>query len=283
VKLDIDYLRTWIGRTETVSDLATSGPLTALQAALDHDVGSPLPGDRIPPAGHWLYFLPTVRQSGIGPDGHPLRGGFLPPVPLPRRMWAGSRIWFPLPLYAGQTLERHSRIANVRFKEGRTGPLVFVNVHHEIRAGEVIAIREEQDIVYRDLPAPGETVSPPVFAPEKADCSRRVMPDVVLLFRFSALTFNSHRIHYDRQYATEVEGYPGLVVHGPLIATLLLDLLRRHWPTANLTAFEFRALKPLFDTAPFLVSAQQVDAKTFRLWASTEDGQLAMQATATTT
>ncbi|MES2945224.1 MAG: MaoC family dehydratase N-terminal domain-containing protein [Pseudomonadota bacterium] len=279
--LDIDYLRGWIGRTETLEDQVTAAPLRALTATLDRDDAPTGPAGTLPPCWHWLYFLPTHRQSEIGSDGHLLRGGFLPPVPLPRRMWAGSSISFHAPLHVGQTLRRSSRISDVQIKDGRTGPLVFVRVHHEIEGDGRLAVVDEHDIVYRDLPAPDEPAAAPLAAAGEGHWSRRIVPDDVLLFRYSALTFNGHRIHYDRKYVTHVEGYPGLIVHGPLIATLLLDLLRRQLPDACVKTFVFRALKPLFDTAPFLVCGRQDDVETVKLWACTEDGQLAMDATAT--
>ena len=237
------------------------------------------PGSAVPPCWHWLYFLPLHRQSEIGPDGHAKRGGFLPPVPLPRRMWAGSRIDFLAPMHAGQAIRRTSRIADVRMKEGRTGPLVFVHVHHDIHAEGQWVIHEEHDIVYRDLPQAGEPTPLGVPAPAQAAWTREIHPDDVLLFRYSALTFNGHRIHYDRRYVTEVEGYPGLIVHGPLIATLLLDLLRRQLPTAQVRRFAFKAMMPIFDTAPFRVCGEP-QGSSVRLWAVTSEGQLAMEATA---
>jgi 3-methylfumaryl-CoA hydratase len=235
--LDVDHLRHWVGRTQTDSDAIVAAPIAGLLATLDYDVPTPRPGDPIPPLGHWLYFQPTRRQSEIGPDGHPKRGGFLPPVPLPRRMWAASRIEFVTPLRVGQSLSRTSRIDDVRMKAGRTGVLVFVNVRHEIYGDNLLSITEEQDIVYRDIPRPGEPTPVGVTAPDNATWLRQIEPDEVLLFRYSALTFNGHRIHYDRRYATTVEGYPGLVVHGPLIATLLLDLLRRELPEVQVRSF----------------------------------------------
>lgn len=278
--LDIEYLRGWIGRTDRLDDNATLAPLRALSATLDRNDTLPRPGDPVPPAWHWLYFLPMARQSEIGADGHPQRGGFLPPVPLPRRMWAGSRMQFLAPLRAGQVLERISRIDDVRVKAGRTGALVFVKVHHEILGNGELSILEEHDIVYRDTPAAGEAAPAPTPAPANAHWERLIQPDDVLLFRYSALTFNGHRIHYDRKYVTEVEGYPGLIVHGPLIATLLLDLLRTQRPDAHVKTFQFRAVRPLFDTATFVVCGHQEDAETVKLWACTE-GHLAMDATAT--
>jgi len=279
--LDIESLRSWIGRTESMEDLATPAPLRALTATLDREDPPSADGGPIPPCWHWLYFLPMHRQSEIGPDGHAQRGGFLPPVALPRRMWAGSRLEFIAPLEVGQALSRHSRIADVRMKEGRSGPLVFVNVRHEISAEGRLAIIEEHDIVYRDMPLPGETPPDSVPAPSDAHWTRRIDPDDVLLFRYSALTFNGHRIHYDRRYVTEIEGYPGLVVHGPLIATLLLDLLRRELPAAEVKTFSFRAMKPLFDVAPFDVCGRREDDRTVALWARTPEGHMAMSASAT--
>ncbi len=278
--LDIEHLRTWIDRTESVHDVATVVPLRALSATLDRDDPTTDLGTEVPPCWHWLYFLPLHRQSEIGPDGHAKRGGFLPPVPLPRRMWAGSRIEFLAPVRAGQAINRTSRIADVRMKDGRTGPLVFVNVHHEIRPEGQLAIHEEHDIVYRDMPAPGESAPAGVPAPTNAQWTREIRPDDVLLFRYSALTFNGHRIHYDRRYVTEVEGYPGLIVHGPLIATLLLDLLRRQLPGAQVRHFSFKAMKPIFDIAPFHVCGRLDGDKTVKLWAVTPEGHIAMDASA---
>src|SRR5664279_4565095 len=229
-------LRAWIGRSEERADTVTAAPLAALAATLDRDDPVPGPGTAVPPLGHLLYFLPVARQSELGPDGHPRRGGFLPPVALPRRMWAGGRLRFEQPLRVGDEATRRSTIADVASKSARSGPLVFVTVRHAISNGAGLAIEEEHDIVYRDLPAPGAVSQPPT-APSDDSFSRRIVPDDVLLFRYSALTFNGHRIHYDRRYATEVEGYPGLVVHGPLIATLLMDLLRREAPQAIVRSF----------------------------------------------
>ncbi len=224
--IDIEALRRWIGRTETATDHASLAPLAALSATLDRDDPPPAEGEAIPPLWHWLYFLPRPRASALGPDGHARRGDFLPPVPLPRRMWAGSRLQFLAPLRAGQALQRQSLIDDVRLKQGRAGPLVFVQVRHQIEAEGRLAIVEHHDIVYRGLPAAGAPAEPAAQgaadapaaatppAPEAA-WRRRVEPDDVLLFRYSALTFNSHRIHYDRRYVTQVEGYPGLIVHGP--------------------------------------------------------------------
>ena len=278
-------LNDWIGRSETVADTVTATPYAALSATLDRPADRPAPGAPLPPLWHWLYFLPLHRQSEIGPDGHAMRGGFLPPVPLPRRMWAGSQFEFRRPLRIGERLSRVSSIENITEKSGRTGALVFVRVRHEV-SGEKDAspaLTEFHDIVYRDAPQAAEKASPPTPAPEQAAWQREWTPDDVLLFRYSALTFNGHRIHYDRRYVTQVEGYPGLVVHGPLIATLLLDLLRHECPQAELVDFRFRAIRPTFDINKFYVcGAPQADGKTIHLWARDHQGWLTMDATATT-
>jgi 3-methylfumaryl-CoA hydratase len=276
-------LKDWIGRSETVSDIATATPYAALSATLDRAPQRPPVGTPLPALWHWLYFLPLHRQSDIGPDGHARRGGFLPPVPLPRRMWAGSQFQFHGQLRIGDAITRVSTIDEVTEKTGRTGPLVFVKVRHEIRreADPTVALTEYHDIVYREAPKAGEVAPPPKPAPATATWTREWAPDDVLLFRYSALTFNGHRIHYDRRYVTQVEGYPGLIVHGPLLATLLLDLLRHELPGAEVVCYEFRAVRPVFDIHHFFVCAEpQADGKSFRLWAKDHEGALTMDATA---
>lgn len=276
-------LQAWVGKTETLNDIVTAAPVRALSATLDRDDTDPVPGTALPELWHWLYFLPMARQSSLGPDGHPQRGGFLPPVPLPRRMWAGGRLqWHQQVLQVGDAVTRTSRIESVTHKSGRSGDLVFVLVKHEVRSAQGLALSEEHDIVYRANPQPGDPVPTPQAAAQNAAWSREVVPDDVLLFRYSALTFNGHRIHYDRKYVTEVEAYPGLIVHGPLIATLLVDLLRRNMPGARLLTFEFRAVRPVFDLWPFkLHGLPAADGKTVSLWTEDHEGWLTMQATAT--
>jgi len=272
----------WIGRSETVHDVFGPTPVVALNATLDHPPMAVDSGTPLPPLWHWLYFLPMHQQSEIGADGHAKRGGFLPPVPLPRRMWAGSQFEFRVPLRVGDRVARTSTIADVKTKTGRTGTLVFVKVRHELRANGAAdaALVEFHDIVYREAQKPDDVVPAPLAAPTGAAWQREIVPDDVLLFRYSALTFNGHRIHYDRRYVTEVEGYPGLVVHGPLIATLLMDLVRRHAPGADVAAFQFKAVRPTFDGHTFRVNGQR-EGDTVRLWAQDHEGWLTMDATAT--
>jgi len=279
--LNLDHLREWRGKSESRSDQVTAAPIAALSATLDRDDPYPEPGDPLPPLWHWLYFLPIPLQSELGPDGHAKRGGFLPPVPLPRRMFAGDRVEFHRPLRVGESISRLSRILDVNLKQGRSGPLVFVVVRHEISDRDGIAVVEEHDIVYRESPRPNDPAAAPQMPPSDAAWTREIRPDDTLLFRYSALTFNGHRIHYDRRYATQVEGYPGLVVHGPLIATLLLDLMRRKVGDANVASLSFRAIRPLFDITPFHVCGKVAsDGSTARLWATDSEGWLAMDATA---
>lgn len=276
-------LADWVGRSETLEDSATQAPYAALSATLDWPVERPAIGTPLPYLWHWLYFLPMARQSEIGPDGHPKRGGFLPPVPLPRRMWAGSDFEFHQPLLVGDVLSRTSTIVDVKEKSGRTGTLLFVKVRHEIRrnGSDDVALTEHHNIVYREAPKSDDPVPPPAVAPAEFAWKRDIVADDVLLFRYSALTFNGHRIHYDRKYVTETEGYPGLIVHGPLIATLLMDLLRREQPQAKVRRFEFKAVRPTFDINPFSVHGQpSADGKSVRLWGRDHEGWLTMDATA---
>ena len=302
----MDDISSWVGRSETAHDTIGATPVAALTATLDHPAAPVSVGTPLPPLWHWLYFLPLHRQSEIGPDGHARRGGFLPPVPLPRRMWAGSQFEFRSPVRVGDAVARTSTIADVSQKEGRSGKLVFVKVRHELRCNGLAdpALVEFHDIVYREAKRPADVEPPPVAAPTGAAWQRTIVPDEVLLFRYSALTFNGHRIHYDRRYVTEVEGYPGLVVHGPLIATLLMDLLRRHAPEAEVAGFTFKAVRPTFDLHPFQLNGDPGpqapaarppegaspglgrpgagrDGNTVKLWAQDHEGWLTMDAVAT--
>jgi len=270
--MDLDGLKGWVGRRTSVDDVASLPPVAALSATLDRADAPPKTGDFLPPLWHWLYFLEAKPASELGPDGHPKRGGFLPPVPLPRRMWAGSRLSFLKPIPLGAAIRRDSEILKVETKEGRTGTLVFVTVKHRIVCNGATAIDEEHDIVYRNAPKPGDAAPPPKPAPAIPDWSRPLTPDAVMLFRYSALTFNGHRIHYDHPYVTQVEGYPGLIVHGPLQATLMLDLVRRQRPEANVARFSFRALSPVFADRALAVGSDAKGA----VWIADEAGHLAM-------
>lgn len=277
--IDIDHLQSWIGRSETLTDRIAPFPANALAATLDRDDPPYAEGTALPPLWHWLHFLPVHKLSQAGYDGHAALGGFLPPVPLPRRMWAGSRLRFLTPLRIGRDLRKVSTVKSVSHKRGRSGDLVFVTVHHAVFDGDTQGVEEEHDIVYRAAAAPGAAPPKPLPAPPTSAFHRVIHPDPLLLFRYSALTFNGHRIHYDQPFCTGTEGYPGLVVHGPLLATLLLDLLRRQHPDTSVAGFDFRALATVFGMQEFSVHGAPQDGG-FRLWVRRADGALAMDATA---
>ncbi|MFT3964409.1 MAG: MaoC family dehydratase N-terminal domain-containing protein [Sphingobium sp.] len=251
-----DDFSAWVGRSEQLSDILEPSRTNALRAALgDAPVAHGAPLSLL---HHWLYFWDVRPPEGLGADGHPARGGFLPPVPLPRRMWAGGRLQFLKPLTVGERATRVSTILDVKAKSGKSGHLVFVTVKHELSGGQGLAVVEEHDIVYREAAAPGSIPAPAPGEPPQAEWSRDVDPDPVLLFRYSALTMNGHRIHYDRPYAVAEEAYPGLVVHGPLQATLLADLGARHLD-APVTGFDFRGQSPAFDGAPLHVRGDRTE------------------------
>jgi len=282
--IDIEGLRRWVGRTQSVHDRAAPSPLAGLAALLDHR-DPPRPERGVPPLAHWMYFLERERQSNLDLDGHPKRGGFLPPVPLPRRMWVGGRIEFLGPIAVDAAMERRSTIVSVTAKSGRTGPMVFVTARHEICVGGDTLLREEQDIVYRHASndktaattSGDQSASPTVEAAGAGVTTRRVALDPVMLFRFSALTFNAHRIQYDRDYARQVEGYPGLVVHGPLTATLLMDHFLANQPHTPVRSFHFRARQPLFDTMDVELGLEPT-AGGATLWARAAGGPVAFTA-----
>jgi 3-methylfumaryl-CoA hydratase len=278
--ISTERLGAWVGRTDSRSDVVTGWPAAALAATLDRRDPEPKPGDTIPPGWHWLYFLEAAPASELGPDGHPKRGGFLPPVELPRRMWAGGRIEFKCPLRVGDEIRRDSRILSIIPKQGRSGSLVFVTVRHTVYAGGERAVIEEQDIVYREAAKPGDSPPPTNPAPREALWRREIVADPVMLFRYSALTFIGHRIHYDLDYCRNEEGYPGLLVHGPLQTILLLDLARRQEPRP-VKKLEYRALHPLFHFERFTVNGNPTrDAAQAELWMANSAGNFTMAGTA---
>ena len=279
-QLDLDHLRQWIGRTDVASDIVTAQLVRGLRATLFMEIGAPKPGDAAPFTTHWCLAQPVYPMSELGPDGHPTRGGFLPPVPLPRRMWAGGELEILEALRVGDEVTRSSRISDVTMKTGSTGVLCFVSVDHTITTPRGIAIRERQDIVYRDVSAaPSAPVKPPGPAPV-AQHRETHMADPVLLFRYSALTFNGHRIHYDRDYVTKVEGYPGLIFHGPMQAAFIVELAAKlHGGTAP-KKFVYRGVQPLFEGSEFSVNANDIGSG-LELWTANSTGQPTMKGTAT--
>ncbi len=276
----------WIGREERRQDQLNPGLITRWCAALDR----PVPvGDHAPQGLHWCLCVPDAPTAALGEDGHPRRddspGSLLPPIPLPRRMWAGSKLEFVRPIPRGAAVERVSKVASVTEKSGGTGALVFVEIAHETHVDGVAAVREVQSLVYREAsPAGAAPVPPPlgnsVFDPAGWHGTRALVPGETLLFRYSALTFNSHRIHYDAPYARDIEGYRALVVHGPLIASLLLDLARRELGENALATFSFRAVSPGMCGEPMHLALRREDAG-LALAAFAQDGRQLMTAAAT--
>ena len=275
-ELDTDHLRSWIGREDLATDEVGADLVHKFNATFD--VGGPAPsvGTLAPRFIHFCLAQAVEPMHALGRDGHPARGGFLPPVPLPRRMRAGGQITFYDDLRVGDRIERKARITEVAVKEGKSGRLCFVTVQNRITVDGNLRLVETEDIVYRDDGVAGPGRSPP---PAPAGTwSRPQLMTTTMLFRYSALTFNGHRIHYDRRYVTQVEGYPGLIVHGPLIATLLVDLVRRYQPQAFVKGFQFKAVRPTFDLHPFHLNAQpSADGRTVRVWAQDHEGWLTMQ------
>jgi len=271
-------LEAWIGREEERNERILPSAVCAMAATLDLE-RAPQPGEPLPPGWQWLFFNTVTPRSGLGPDGHPRRGGFLPPIDLPRRMWAGSRIRYLADLCIDTAATRRSRILKIESKVGKSGSLFFVTVEHTISSGGAPRIREEQDIVYRQ-PTPPPTATPPRHN-DTPQWTRTFEADTTLLFRYSALTFNGHRIHYDQAYARGEEGYPDLVVHGPLTATLLQQLALQHGGGRALAGFDFRGVTPLFVGRPFQLEGRASGEDTLALWARGPDGELAMAATAT--
>lgn len=278
-EIDLNVLRQWVGRERRLVDDLHPFRAQALGNALDHR-STLRAGDVLPPSWQWLYFLDAPSASITGPDGHPNLVEFLPPAPLPRRMWAAGAMQIERPLHLGTPATRRSVIRSVDAKSGKSGSLIFVTLDHEISQRGALCLREEQNLVYRDMPSERAPLPPGESETTPAEWSRTVTPDPVLLFRYSALTYNSHRIHYDRRYAVEHEFYPALVVHGPLLATLLLDLAMAHVGGASIRTFQFRAVRPTFDTHLFTLHGVR-EGTSLKLWSANHQGHLCMSATAT--
>ncbi|MDS1139442.1 MaoC family dehydratase N-terminal domain-containing protein [Pusillimonas sp. SM2304] len=289
--IDIQYLRQWIGKTTRWDGRITAEPFARMAATLGRLDLLNGKAPALPPLWHWLYGQPILEQSQLRADGMPLESDILPPISLPRRMWASSALQFHDDLHVGGAIRRASRIANIAHKQGRTGELVFVELEHTLTGPQGVALTERHTIVFRGLgekrpmkPAKTQQDGDPACRsaeqePEP-DHSREIVPDEILLFRYSALTSNSHRIHYDRPHATQTEGYPGLVVHGPLIATLLLDLVDRHCPRRRIQSFSFKAVHPIFDLHPFRLNLRlhPSSGKQFTTWATDYRNRTCMHA-----
>jgi len=278
--LDIEELRSHIGRTQVATDVIHTGPANLLRLALGRPEAEFRDGDPLPPAWLGLYFLPRVASAELRPDGSPRDTGVIPALPLPRRMFAGERVRFHRPLRIGEAVRRETALADLAVKSGTTGTLVFATVKSRVFGADGVVLEDERRTVFREEVTAGARNQAPRSEPAPTDVPwrRRVTPDPVLLFRFSALTFNSHRIHYDRPWAMEVEGYPGLVVHGPLTTTLLIDFAGDQNPGRRILAYATQARAPLFDTAPFELRGRPAADGRSELWAVTPEGTVAMSA-----
>ena len=275
-----DQFQAWIGKQSSTKALVTAYQADALTATLDRDDPPYKEGDVIPPGWHLFYIREVVKLRDTAEDGHPKRGDFLPPIDLPRRMWAGTKATYHKPIHVGENISNVTTIESVTPKVGKTGQLVFLKLKNEISGQNGIATTELQDVVYREEARPGAPAPEPPPPPGEALWRRTIHPSSVLLFRYSALTMNSHRIHYDRTYVTEVEKYPGLLVHGPLTFTLLLDLFRRENTDKTLKSFSVRAVSPIYDTHDFVVEGSPDGENAANLWALNHEGRLAMSAEA---
>ena len=268
----------WRPNVERCTDIITPALVNRLAATLDERAPDYGEGDRLPPLWHWIFAVKPVPHTGLGRDGHPERGDFLPPVTLPRRLFAGMKTDFLQPLIIGHEAERESEVIDITEKAGTSGDLVFVRIRNSFRQEGNLCVIEEQDIVYREKGAPVALPDVKPFpAPGANTWSQELIVDAGMLFRFSAVTFNSHRIHYDRTYAAQEEGYPALVVHAPLVAMLLLQLVRKN-TGMRINRFEYRALAPLFDGQPLRLSAAVEGADTINIQAQRSDGEIAARA-----
>lgn len=270
-------LQDWVGKTEKIRDHIYATPVQALAATLDDAHLDVKAGAPLPEIWHWLYFLPMTPRSGITADGHAKRGGFLPPVTLERRMWASGQLTFHQDLQIGDDIAKASEILKISEKEGKTGKMVFVTVKHSIFSERGLAVEEEQNIVYLPMPK-AFTPAPPNPAPDDLEWKDEYLMDPVLLFRFSALTFNAHRIHYDIQYAAKVEKYPGIVVHGPLQALLLLESAKKNNPGKKPARYEYRAVRPLFDFDKARIGGRSRTDGGHDLYMINTDNDITMQA-----
>lgn len=278
----MENFNAWIGKKEITTDFTYLRPVAMMQALLNQENKEP---QILPNLHHWFYFLPVVNGQELAEDGHPRKGSFLPPIPFPKRMWAGGRLQFLNSIQMNKNIRRESEILNIEFKNGKSGNMYFVTVRHSIYAEDTLAIIEEHDIVYREatnqIQSQATSQNIQVKTEPKPFTYKKLFPvDTVTLFRYSAITFNGHKIHYDRTYATQVEGYPGLIVHGPLLATLLLHTFEQENPNKKVSNFEFRAINPIFDFNEFSICGD-IHSNTGDLWIEKSDGLIAMKASIT--
>jgi len=274
--MDDRTLQNWVGRSETADDVIDARQADLMARTMDRPAGL-RDGAPLPPLWHWIYFAEAAPTAELAPDGHAPLGAFMPPVDLKRRMWAGGRVTFHQPLVIGQTATRTSTVKSITPKQGRSGRMCFVTLQHTVSSAGRLCISEERDIVYLEPRNPADAAKAGPPAPQGAQFGRSVSPNSPWLFRYSALTFNGHRIHYDADFCRDVEGYPDLVVHGPLLATLLAGLAEENLPGGGLKTFAYRAVSPVFNGADFSIHGR-AGADRGAAWALTSAGGLAMSA-----
>ncbi len=266
-------LEDWIGKSQTREEVINARQAELL--AVTMGIPAPANGDTLPECWHWAWFNDALPAAELGRDGHPKRGGFLPPVPLPRRMWAGGKLNFVSPIIVGKEIKKISTIKEIKHRTGNSGELCIVSIGHQLFDGETLCIDEVQNLVFREDPSPDAPAPAPIKPPAGAEQSIDLHPDPVMMFRYSALTFNGHRIHYDVDYARDVEGYPDLVFHAPLTATALCNLASGIQPGKPIREFEYRATAPLFCNASVKLNAKQ-ENNHITVWAETPSGGQAM-------
>ena len=278
-KVDIDHLRNWIGKIDNVTDYVTPIVEQRYRATLNMDIGNPKDGDPVTSGLHWMLGWNLVKNDELGVDSHPALGEFLPPVPLPRRMWAGSEIKVLKPIRVGDKVIKQSTVADIQVKEGRTGLLCFVTAEYNFLVNDEVTINEKHNIVYRDISKSGGGSGYSKEIPERADLSEKIFMHPTILFRYSAIGFVGHRIHYDHPYTVNEENYPGLIVHGPLQATYLLRAAEKLMGKP-VKSFTHKVMAPVFANSEYMVGVDKMDDGSVSCWGATKEFGVTMRAEA---
>ena len=278
-KVDIDHLRKWIGKIDNVTDYVTPIVEQRYRATLNMDIGNPKDGDPVTSGLHWMLGWNLVKNDELGVDSHPALGEFLPPVPLPRRMWAGSEIKVLKPIRVGDKVIKQSTVVDIQVKEGRTGLLCFVTAEYNFLVNDEVTINEKHNIVYRDISKSGGGSGYSKDIPEKADLSEKIFMHPTILFRYSAIGFVGHRIHYDHPYTVNEENYPGLIVHGPLQATYLLRAAEKLMGKP-VKSFTHKVMAPVFANSEYIVGVDKMDDGSVSCWGATKEFGVTMRAEA---
>ena len=278
-KVDIDHLRKWIGKIDTVTDYVTPIVEQRYRATLNMDIGNPKDGEPVTSGLHWMLGWNLVKNDELGVDSHPALGEFLPPVPLPRRMWAGSEIKVLKPIRVGNKVVKQSTVSDIQVKEGRTGLLCFVTAEYNFLVNDEVTINEKHNIVYRDISKSGGGSGYSKEIPERADLSEKIFMHPTILFRYSAIGFVGHRIHYDHPYTVNEENYPGLIVHGPLQATYLLRAAEKLMGK-QVKSFTHKVMAPVFANSEYIVGVDKMDDGSVSCWGATKEFGVTMRAEA---